>query len=337
MNFKTNIIFRTLLIAVFFGGWATITEAQRSGGHARTEVTKICQIGVSLEPVDPIIPSICGDGPIQGNPQGYFSDAGEVIISVYAVNLEVRYDRTDVNITTYHLPEEADEIHLEYESAEGEYSQIGPITEWEYFGTYQKGDGPIYPMYRGIVLAEFTRPSNEGCRANNDPNVPNIHSYLFEMNVNLIQENGTLYPIDLYAGEDDIFSCKVFKENEFECNDLGDPIPPEYDLMVCIPCPTSEEMDPGGARQNPVASYSLTLSPNPFSDFIQYQYHSELDTEAVVSILSVSGQILRQEKKGFGIGKNTYLLDTNQLPQGVYFLQITDGVHREIQRMVKMD
>lgn len=76
----------------------------------------------------------------------------------------------------------------------------------------------------------------------------------------------------------------------------------------------------------------FTISPNPFSDFLNIDYQGIGVEEVQFSLLGNAGRILRSGK--LRSGKNT--LYTVDLPAGTYFLWVNNGEKIEVRKLVKM-
>lgn len=77
---------------------------------------------------------------------------------------------------------------------------------------------------------------------------------------------------------------------------------------------------------SPEALFSqLEVAPNPVRDLLTLRAQSEQSGEYQFRLVSLSGQVLLQNRLGFQSGENVHTIDVSTLPAGVYLLQITDG------------
>lgn len=89
-----------------------------------------------------------------------------------------------------------------------------------------------------------------------------------------------------------------------------------YDNDTCYlpyPCPMSSAPDIEKEE-------SFQLSPNPATDFISIQTQNDLNS-ATIEILTIDGRTVQIMNT---IRGNRIEIPTDQLPNGVYFLRVTD-------------
>jgi translation elongation factor P/translation initiation factor 5A len=65
---------------------------------------------------------------------------------------------------------------------------------------------------------------------------------------------------------------------------------------------------------------SFQLSPNPATDFISIQTQNDLNS-ATIEILTIDGRTVQIMNT---VRRNRIEIPTDQLPNGVYFLRVTD-------------
>jgi len=141
------------------------------------------------------------------------------------------------------------------------------------------------------------------------------------------------YPFDKYDYKEGIFSCEFFPNLCSETGKTGRAYNICLDCGDCIPYTSQGE----GRMASNADTDLLNISPNPFTDFLQYKYTSKTEEQITVHLISVDGRLVLQEIKKVGIGENSFLLDTSHLPQGLYFMQISSGSNRILQGLTKMD
>ncbi len=334
MNFKTNIIFRTLLIAVFLFGLVNATEAQKRNKPIITNLIKICdQEAFCCGPV-PAQPYNCENTTIIGTVEYDETDSRYYVnasLSAYCVDLP---NRLEADFVPWPEEEEAP-LLLKYEYAEGLFAHTPVINTWEYVADYIKeGTTVTHKVYRGSVNVRFEYDFN--CNYPNDENavmVRNVALY------SITPENN--YIPYLLEGEGNgssngIFSCDVFGETcnfcYTDCEPSGDPA---YDVEICTECLSRNPID--NEDYKTTAFQSQAVQPNPFSNFIKYRFFLDKNTEIKVQLFSVNGKEVYQKTRSLESGDHTFSLDTDHLPKGIYYLKINSGERSQTSRLVKME
>jgi hypothetical protein len=72
--------------------------------------------------------------------------------------------------------------------------------------------------------------------------------------------------------------------------------------------------------------------PNPTTDAVNVSLSTPLSTQAEVRLLDVTGAVVDATTR---ISGSSIRVDLGTVPAGVYFLRITDGNHRSVERLVK--
>ena len=75
--------------------------------------------------------------------------------------------------------------------------------------------------------------------------------------------------------------------------------------------------------------------PNPFSNRLFVEYASEQDNAIQLVITDLNGKTLLVNKLFADKGVNQFSLDTTDLPNGIYFLSITDGQQTQSRKIIK--
>jgi hypothetical protein len=73
---------------------------------------------------------------------------------------------------------------------------------------------------------------------------------------------------------------------------------------------------------NPVREAVVTISPNPFSDYLNLSFSGEMPSGVSVRLLDATGRemLLRQQQTG-----NSFQIERGNLPPGIYFLEIKNS------------
>lgn len=76
-------------------------------------------------------------------------------------------------------------------------------------------------------------------------------------------------------------------------------------------------------------SLQFSVCPNPFQDVL---YSKDTYRIENLSIRNLLGEVIKEVN---GINKKEYVLDTDDVPKGIYILMITTGNKRHIQKIIK--
>ena len=87
------------------------------------------------------------------------------------------------------------------------------------------------------------------------------------------------------------------------------------------------------ATFSPEFDAALQMYPNPAQNWTQLDYNFNTVTDLTLRLTNVTGQLLKTEQiKGAANGR--YRLDLEEVPSGVYFLQISDENNRMTKRLI---
>ena len=142
-------------------------------------------------------------------------------------------------------------------------------------------------------------------------NYPFIHQILDQSN-NVIG-TGTVFFFGQFGTTTQIYPATSTNTN---WNNFVGTVVFVYDNDTCYlpyPCPMSSAPDIEKEE-------SFQLSPNPATDFISIQTQNDLNS-ATIEILTIDGRTVQIMNKVRG---NRVEIPTDQLPNGVYFLRVTD-------------
>ncbi len=83
-------------------------------------------------------------------------------------------------------------------------------------------------------------------------------------------------------------------------------------------------------------SSKLLIGPNPFTDVIQLQYQSGSRKEIQLTLYNTAGQVIYRRRKLVQQGTNSFSIDAlSQLPKGIYFIEIGDGISTTKEKLLK--
>lgn len=79
----------------------------------------------------------------------------------------------------------------------------------------------------------------------------------------------------------------------------------------------------------------MSATPNPFNGNLTVNYGSASEGTATVEIIDVIGKVHYNGTESLVKGNNTFNVNTEALPHGVYFVRISQGTHVKTQRIIK--
>lgn len=80
---------------------------------------------------------------------------------------------------------------------------------------------------------------------------------------------------------------------------------------------------------------AISVSPNPAKDVLNIVIETKNDNDLEINLLDILGKIVKQEKSTIQQGLNNKSLDLQDLPGGIYFLQIQQGTERVLRKVLK--
>jgi aminopeptidase N len=84
--------------------------------------------------------------------------------------------------------------------------------------------------------------------------------------------------------------------------------------------------------ENSIDNINFTISPNPCNDFLEIYRNDHKMSNTFLSVFDITGKIVLSEKLFL---KEKLQIKTDHIEKGIYFIQISDGVNRTIQKFVK--
>jgi len=70
---------------------------------------------------------------------------------------------------------------------------------------------------------------------------------------------------------------------------------------------------------------NFSMSPNPANDFTEITFTAEAEGQVVLSVYSISGQLLKQQTANFRKGYSTVRIEMSELPAGVYYMNLNSS------------
>jgi hypothetical protein len=83
------------------------------------------------------------------------------------------------------------------------------------------------------------------------------------------------------------------------------------------------------------ASLEMSTTPSPFNNTLTVNYGSAGEGSAVIEIIDIIGKTQYTTTEMLVKGNNTFEINTEALPHGVYFVRISNGNHIKTQRIIK--
>jgi len=79
----------------------------------------------------------------------------------------------------------------------------------------------------------------------------------------------------------------------------------------------------------------MTVFPNPAEDVVNLNINTADYSEAVIMISNVTGQTIQQRVVNLQSGANTFSIDLDNAPAGVYMISVETGSHQSVSRFLK--
>ena len=87
-----------------------------------------------------------------------------------------------------------------------------------------------------------------------------------------------------------------------------------------------------GLEESAPGRQEIRISPNPFNTSFTI-HHSETERPLSIRLFNATGMLILSDKI---TSRNTTVTPKNSLPNGIYFLEISNGIKRTVKRLVKM-
>ncbi len=106
------------------------------------------------------------------------------------------------------------------------------------------------------------------------------------------------------------------------------------DAAVCTTL-TLQEAETTSANSLILAPFDIDINPNPAVDYINVNVDSPIQEEITMNILNVKGQLLQSQIWSLNKADNRNEIQVNDLPAGMYFLQMINDKYNRTVRWVK--
>lgn len=106
-----------------------------------------------------------------------------------------------------------------------------------------------------------------------------------------------------------------------------------YNLLASTSASNFRTVD-GGTIEVAVSESVLNLYPNPTTNKLNVDYTALANENIIINVYDVTGRQFYSEKNTANEGPNTYFEDFDNLDNGVYLLEINNGVSSQVKRFV---
>ncbi|MDZ7880762.1 MAG: T9SS type A sorting domain-containing protein [Saprospiraceae bacterium] len=80
---------------------------------------------------------------------------------------------------------------------------------------------------------------------------------------------------------------------------------------------------------------AISVSPNPANDVLNILVETKTDDDLEINLLDIFGKTIKHQKMATQQGLNNKSLDLQDLPNGIYFLQLQQGSERIVRKVIK--
>lgn len=90
-----------------------------------------------------------------------------------------------------------------------------------------------------------------------------------------------------------------------------------------------------GVKQTNLIIETFEIAPNPASNNINLFLNKTTNSNTTISILNTLGEKVYQIQTNLNAGANNVSLNINNLANGVYFIQLNDGIYQQTKKLIK--
>lgn len=116
-----------------------------------------------------------------------------------------------------------------------------------------------------------------------------------------------------------ITACKTYEWKVLAACSTGASSAYSSPLSFTTPCAAKTDV----LNNQPTTSF--VLLPNPANSIVTLNYNSQATNNISISLFDVTGKMVHQQSNSIAEGDNSIDLSINQLPEGYYVVQLTDG------------
>ncbi len=221
---------------------------------------------------------------------------------------------------------------------------------------------PHYDSYGFAFLHKMTTNISDQCEGK----YSSTKIYL-DYSVSLLTETDSIYPICDYTDPGDIFDCNYLGFSGIcdsqtchnsnwatwdghvgvkcgeQCGDIEPFLAGGNDPSVAPPTP-GDGKGKVGPREGEASSeedirksnsLSFEVNPNPFYDRFNINWNSSTKTASTIRLYNASGQVVKSWVHPAHQAGETLIINSHDLPKGIYFLQIQNGTETVHHKLIK--
>ncbi|MEM9549028.1 MAG: T9SS type A sorting domain-containing protein [Bacteroidota bacterium] len=338
---KTTILTVLVALLLFNVNWNPVLSLETSDCSAPV-VTAIHKICTSSNALSGSNPQYCGSSEFHILIDDECVD--NLPVTVYMTNIDANPQYN----TVYDLPAGTRPIHIRYEYSPGNWVVTDELKDVVF-----KGMANNIAMFGIDIEIPLEIITDIGC----PPGVYKLSTESLNLEVvtpTLVAggtQNFTLYPIlDESNSSTGIFSCQMFMETSCACSGIVNCDPtspahqPVYDYDICMECDCEEDKGNGSGSAGVMSGFDafnsnkgIDISPNPFGDFVQVRtVAQEGNTSLRVRMFDAMGKLVYNQNYANELGPNTFDINTSNLPEGVYYFILDDGIRRKTEKLLLM-
>lgn len=293
-----------------------------------THILKICDGGDSPATTA----TICNDNTLWATNDINELNEITIMLTAYAVDVH-KAGKANVHNTpeegiSIPFPENYPTPVIRYEYSPQEYLYTEALEYWSYEGEYSVNNGPTHSLYSSSRIVNIALPESYSC----ETSFETVQFYIDARLMTYSDETQSYenYPVHLYGEADDIFSCDIFFDTKYICDDTNQ-TEPETDILVCIPC---KHLDIHSRSIESTNFDNIKILANPFSNKLQFSLETKSDSDILISLLTATGQNIFESSISTTAGINNFDIPTTQIPSGIYYLSTFSEGRRLVQKVV---
>ncbi len=89
-----------------------------------------------------------------------------------------------------------------------------------------------------------------------------------------------------------------------------------------------------GTQSPTINTSNIRVYPNPAKDITQISFEATIKQSTALKVYDKTGRLVLQQPIDTQVGNNTYLIDTKELPTGMYFIQLGEGTLQQQQKLL---
>lgn len=209
---------------------------------------------------------------------------------------------------------------------------LAPCEEYIVFAMNETGQDSSYNVYFDLTSALLTLWDNNGNQLFSVGNVANGTS----LNCLYPGPNKTSFDITFFAQS---FYYRVYEEDPQTCYTLYDPpISCAFPQSLTTNPTKTNIIIPTKHKAQTAYQNQLEVLPNPFSQQTTLRYDVPEDSPVTITLLNAMGQTVQEIiRNNQPAGRYEQVLDTSDIPPGVYYLVLQTSEGRKIKPLVRRE